>query len=552
MLKFLKKREASVSIFLLIIMFPMFVFSFGIVDICKIMMAEDVMQDASDLAANSALTAYDKTLKDIYGLLANSSTEEELTKNIQEYYITTLETSGAKLSEDDKKVVQNLIADLTQTSIDAEKLGGNQGLLKLRSEDKDGNAITATPVEASAISNPAVMKRQIIEYSKYRGPVSLASGMLEKLGVLSDTGNQTEATQKKIEFEKKMSSVGATAQELYTMFRIYFYNADRLECLCEYTGEPHSQHPAFELMYSNTDAKKTEQDRVNEYAIHSRYKITEEEKATDASLQKTIDSNMLTGVIRAKLDTAAETLELLAIYYPFFSAPGKMRSDTAVSAGSVPSTPEALEQRLMELAGPGSALSNAAKVASKASADELTRNGRKWFDSITTSAYKNEKMDESKRKLDLINLFLPLYNSQFSDSGIASGFAEDYATFKKCYEKAEELTEEISEKSKDYDALISLSAALSDSDIRDASKFIDYQDSIEKCLKPICNDLDRRLTNSTDQILEIYYELYQQYLLLDKIVTDGTLDELYGKINKAQDAAVSYKNAVDNVGTDSV
>ena len=82
MLKFLKKREASVSIFLLIIMFPMFVFSFGIVDICKIMMAEDVMQDASDLAANSALTAYDKTLKDIYGLLANSSTEEELTKNI--------------------------------------------------------------------------------------------------------------------------------------------------------------------------------------------------------------------------------------------------------------------------------------------------------------------------------------------------------------------------------------------------------------------------------------------------------------------------------------
>ena len=164
MLKFLKKREASVSIFLLIIMFPMFVFSFGIVDICKIMMAEDVMQDASDLAANSALTAYDKTLKDIYGLLANSSTEEELTKNIQEYYITTLETSGAKLSEDDKKVVQNLIADLTQTSIDAEKLGGNQSLLKLRSEDNDGNAITATPVEASAISNPAVMKRQIIEY----------------------------------------------------------------------------------------------------------------------------------------------------------------------------------------------------------------------------------------------------------------------------------------------------------------------------------------------------------------------------------------------------
>ena len=552
MLKFLKKREASVSIFLLIIMFPMFVFSFGIVDICKIMMAEDVMQDASDLAANSALTAYDKTLKDIYGLLANSSTEEELTKNIQEYYITTLETSGAKLSEDDKKIVQNLIADLTQTSIDAEKLGGNQSLLKLRSEDNDGNAITATPVEASAISNPAVMKRQIIEYSKYRGPVSLASGMLEKLGVLSDTGNQTEATQKKIEFEKKMSSVGATAQELYTMFRIYFYNADRLECLCEYTGEPHSQHPAFELMYSNTDAKKTEQDRVNEYAIHSRYKITEEEKATDASLQKTIDSNMLTGVIRAKLDTAAETLELLAIYYPFFSAPGKMRSDTAVSAGSVPSTPEAIEQRLMELAGPGSALSNAAKVASKASADELTRNGRKWFDSITTSAYKNEKMDESKRKLDFINLFLPLYNSQFSDSGIASGFAEDYATFKKCYEKAEELTEEISEKSKDYDALISLSAALSDSDIRDASKFIDYQDSIEKCLKPICNDLDRRLTNSTDQTLEIYYELYQQYLLLDKIVTDGTLDDLYNKINKAQDAAVSYKNAVDNVGTDSV
>ena len=224
MLKFLKKREASVSIFLLIIMFPMFVFSFGIVDICKIMMAEDVMQDASDLAANSALTAYDKTLKDIYGLLANSSTEEELTKNIQEYYITTLETSGAKLSEDDKKVVQNLIADLTQTSIDAEKLGGNQSLLKLRSEDNDGNAITASPVEASAISNPAVMKRQIIEYSKYRGPVSLAIIPITLVLALVRT-KKAGSEGKKVEFKK-----------IFPMFILYFVLASVITTIATSLG----------------------------------------------------------------------------------------------------------------------------------------------------------------------------------------------------------------------------------------------------------------------------------------------------------------------------
>lgn len=549
MLKFLNKREASVSIFLLIIMLPMFVFSFGIVDICKIMMAKDVMQDASDLAASSALTAYDKTLKDIYGLLATSSTEAELTDKIQEYYVTTLEASGVQLSKDDKQFVQNLLRDLIGSGIDEEALSNNQNLLNVHSEQKDNKAITASPVNASAISNPAVMKRQIIEYSKYRGPVQLASGMLEKLGVLSDTQNQTNATQKKIEFEKELSSVGETAQELYTLFRIYFYNAERLECLCEYYKTPHTKHPAFEMIYSGTDYQKTEQTNVNKFAFPANYKIDKSHESVSAPLTRSLSSYMIDDHLNTYIDDIGGALELLIICYPFYKSHGKLRSADAISAGDIPDSPAELEKKITELTKTDSPLSNAVQIASKAQADQL---GQFWFGDISQASYDSRKLDIAKNKLDFLNIYLPIYNSQFSDSGICDGFAKDLVTFRKCYEKAEKLTEKFDKKNKDYDALVSLSAALSDPDVKSAQKFLDYQEKIENSIWALSSSGEGIFDYYSGQILEIYYEIYQQYLLLDKITTDGTLDKLYSKLDTAKTAAETYKNAVNNVGTDSI
>lgn len=551
MIKFLNQRQASVSIFLLIIMLPMFVFSFGIIDICKIMMAEDVMQDASDLAAGSALTAYDKTLKDIYGLMATSSTEAELTEKIQQYYVTTLEASGVSLSKDDKQFVQNLLRDLLDTDIDTDALKSSQNLLNVRSEKTDGNAITVTPVAASAISNPAVMKRQIIEYSKYRGPVQLASGMLEKLGVLSDTGNQAAATEKKLDFEKKLSDVGSTAQELYTLLRIYLYNSARLECMCEYYHTPHETHPAFKKLYTGTNSEKAEQTAVNGYAITGKYKLSnnDEQDSRSASLARSLSSYTIDDHLTDYSGQAASALELLVICYPFYTSSGKLRSSSVISAGDIPSSPEKLNEKLTELTNYGSALYNAFPIAEKAQADKI---GQLWYDDITSADLNDQKMQSAKKKLDLLNLYLPMYNSQFSDSGICPGFAQDLVTFRKCYEKAEKLTDKFDEKDKDYNALVSLSGTLMDENVKKAYKLVKYQEKIENSIGMLKLTAESRFNSYSGEILQIYYELYQQYMLIDAIISNGTLDKLYSDLEKAKTAASDYKSSVGSVSTDSI
>ena len=69
--------QGSVTIFLLIIMLPMLVFSFSVMDLCKIFMAKSLQESSADLALNAALTSYDAVLKDMYGIMATSSHRQD-------------------------------------------------------------------------------------------------------------------------------------------------------------------------------------------------------------------------------------------------------------------------------------------------------------------------------------------------------------------------------------------------------------------------------------------------------------------------------------------
>ena len=55
------------------------------------------------------------------------------------------------------------------------------------------NNLSIAGANESQITNPDVMKNQIIEYMKYRGPVSLATGLITKLKTLGDVDKQAEA-----------------------------------------------------------------------------------------------------------------------------------------------------------------------------------------------------------------------------------------------------------------------------------------------------------------------------------------------------------------------
>ena len=72
MLQIFRKKDGAVSVFLTIILVPMIVVSCLFVDACRAKLAEPVVSSAGDLTLNTALTQYDATLNDYYGLMASS------------------------------------------------------------------------------------------------------------------------------------------------------------------------------------------------------------------------------------------------------------------------------------------------------------------------------------------------------------------------------------------------------------------------------------------------------------------------------------------------
>lgn len=86
MLQIFRKKDGAVSVFLTIILVPMIVVSCLFVDACRAKLAEPVVSSAGDLTLNTALTQYDATLNDYYGLMASSQNVDEFLNNANEYF----------------------------------------------------------------------------------------------------------------------------------------------------------------------------------------------------------------------------------------------------------------------------------------------------------------------------------------------------------------------------------------------------------------------------------------------------------------------------------
>lgn len=188
-------------------MLPMFTCAGLIVDGARISAARTSVTGAGDLAMNAALSEYDEILKDVYGLFAMSETTEELEENVSRYFSNTINNEGILQGSDSyTRSFINSIGSLFST------------------EDISFDNIVDTQVESfnlvevsnSALANPTVLERQIIEYMKYRGPVSLGTGLLTKLGCIGETSKQTKALEAKVDYEKKLDTVQDACETAYS------------------------------------------------------------------------------------------------------------------------------------------------------------------------------------------------------------------------------------------------------------------------------------------------------------------------------------------------
>lgn len=188
MWKLCERSKGAISVFLTLILIPTFIFSGVLVDGSRILGAKNLISGAGELALNGALSNYHEELNKTYGLLAMASTAEEVDDILQDFFETTLNYSGLH-KEDVSKALVYL-------------------------ELVDGSFYTSN-IPGSEIFQTEVLRQEILEYMKYRAPVTgFNRGIKDNLAPLENIEKEKNAADGQLQFEREMKDLQKIFDEI--------------------------------------------------------------------------------------------------------------------------------------------------------------------------------------------------------------------------------------------------------------------------------------------------------------------------------------------------
>lgn len=167
-MKFIDDQRGTVTIYLVIIFLAMLLFVGVFIDLSRIKIAQNQLRRAANSSARSVMADYNSGLKNDFGLFAVNSAEAN--KEMQKYI-------NANIARPVKPVFD---------------------LLDFRYEG--GNASFSYPLDSTP-----VLKQQILEAMKYRAPVEITTGLINKfraIGQLAgfyDEGNEKRKSLSRVE-----------------------------------------------------------------------------------------------------------------------------------------------------------------------------------------------------------------------------------------------------------------------------------------------------------------------------------------------------------------
>lgn len=188
MINFCKRCEGTIAVFLTLILIPTFIFSGVMVDGSRIMASKNLVSGAGDLAMNAALSNYHEELNEVYGLLAMANTPQEIESIMKDCFETSLNASGVSREDFSKALVY---LELTE--------GG----------------FSASSLVDTEIYQTEVFKQEVLEYMKYRAPVTLVDrAVKDKVGKLETISEERAAADAELKFEKELNDVQQLLDDL--------------------------------------------------------------------------------------------------------------------------------------------------------------------------------------------------------------------------------------------------------------------------------------------------------------------------------------------------
>ncbi|MCL2202231.1 MAG: DUF5702 domain-containing protein [Oscillospiraceae bacterium] len=187
MKKIFRDTRGAVTVFITLLLIPAMLVSGTAVDLARIHTAQGTLQNANQLAANTLLTQYKALLYDIYGLMGIAVEDPILWKLLEEYIEVTVFGEASQ----DRGI--GTLQVFYGSNVSMEDVYFPDGK-HLRNED--------------------VLRRQIEEYMKYRGPVLLVQEFIEKLSTNSIKAD-AELIGAKMEIDSALADMFEKYRQLY-------------------------------------------------------------------------------------------------------------------------------------------------------------------------------------------------------------------------------------------------------------------------------------------------------------------------------------------------
>lgn len=211
---FLKRSRGSITVFICIVMSVLIPLCCILTDIARYSMAEKQAENALKLTVESVLAAYDRQLKEQYGLFA--------------------------LYPRDKEAIENEIYELLSRNLN---IGAAADGVSDLYDFKIRNIEVITFYN---LTEPQVLKQQIAEFMKYRAPIQAVQEFYEKLKIMKGLMKEADMVEKKIEVEKLMNDIRSSLVNLYFMLE---------EQLIKFNDDPVTpQKTIKDLMFDKVDS----------------------------------------------------------------------------------------------------------------------------------------------------------------------------------------------------------------------------------------------------------------------------------------------------------
>ncbi len=209
----IQNTRGAVSVFLVIILVPCMLVTSIFVDYGRVKLSKSMAYSSSDLALNTLMTNYDRDLNEWYGMVVSCQNIDEFYQISSKFFLRTLSSQGLS----DEEII--LVSD--QWS----QLLGNDTIYDLLPVKQEED-VKISAVENANLANSTMLKRQVVEFMKYRAPITVTEELIERL--TSDHGlrdlkesdeNKPLVDAKEDYFEKE----GELLEKAYDSYR-YLYD----------------------------------------------------------------------------------------------------------------------------------------------------------------------------------------------------------------------------------------------------------------------------------------------------------------------------------------